>query len=65
MLESQEIPGVTPIQQKKALEADSILDRSAFRGKSVSQTDLPNNSALVTLTGRHWFIFIQNSGLKG
>jgi hypothetical protein len=47
MLESQEIPGVTPIQQKEALEADSILHGPAFRGKSVSQSDLTNNSARV------------------
>jgi hypothetical protein len=45
MLESQEIPGVTPIQQKEALEADSIPHGPAFRGKSVSQSDLANNSA--------------------
>jgi len=47
MLESQEIPGVTPIQQKEALEADSIPHGPAFRGKSVSQSDLANNSALI------------------
>jgi hypothetical protein len=45
MLESQEIPGVTPIQQKVSLEADSIPHGAAFRRKSVSQSDLANNSA--------------------
>jgi hypothetical protein len=47
MLESQEIPGMTPIQQKKALEADSILHGAAFTGKRVSQSDLANNSARI------------------
>jgi len=37
---------VTPIQQKEALEADSIVHGPAFRGKSVSQSDVANNSAL-------------------
>jgi hypothetical protein len=47
MLESQEIPGVTPIQQKKALEADSIPHEPAFRGKSVSQSDSSNKFRLI------------------
>jgi len=53
MLESQEIPGVTPIQQKETLEADSILHGPAFRRKSVSQSDLSNNSALIE-AGLDW-----------
>jgi hypothetical protein len=47
MLESQEIPGAAPIQQKEALDADSIPLGPAFRGKSVSQSDLTNNSVRV------------------
>jgi hypothetical protein len=58
MLESQEIPGVTPIQQKEALEADSILQGAAFRGKSVSQSDLANNSARVE-AGLDWVKLVQ------
>jgi len=33
MLESQEIPGVTPIQQKEALEADSIPHGTGLQGQ--------------------------------
>jgi hypothetical protein len=61
------IPGVTPIQQKETLEADSIPYGPAFRGKSVSQSDLANNSALIE-AGLYWVKLVQigsNTGFKG
>jgi len=53
VLESQEIPGVTPIQQKETLEADSILHGPAFQAQKRITSDLSNNSALIE-AGLDW-----------